>query len=126
LPALLASGVAVEIWESVAGTGGPSGKEEWVVAKRASPGNTRELEELMLSSFSADGSEAKAEATALLGTGVMMAVQAQGGRHGKPLVLGEWRGREEGANGVADPLCHARETHIRIHDQVICTHMSGQ
>ncbi|GAB5035153.1 dna mismatch repair protein msh-2 [Nannochloropsis oceanica] len=88
LPALLASGVAVEIWESVAGTGGPSGKEEWVVAKRASPGNTRELEELMLSSFSADGSEAKAEATALLGTGVMMAVQAQGGRHGKPLVLG--------------------------------------
>jgi len=89
LPALLASGAAVEIWEPAAGTGGPGGKEEWVLVMRGSPGNTTALEELMLSSSSADGAEAEAEAAALLGTSVMMAVQAQGGKHGKPLVLGE-------------------------------------
>ncbi len=113
LPALLASGVTVEIWEPVAG--GPSGKEEWVVGKRASPGNTRELEELMLSSFSAHGSEAEAEATALLGTSVMMAVQAQGGKHGKPFVLGEWRWERRGGTRRCRPymLCLARDTQSR-------------
>jgi len=107
LPALLTSGAAVDIWEPATGAGGPGGKEEWVLAKTGSPGNTRALEELMLSSSSADGAEAEAEAAALLGTSVMMAVQAQGGKHGKPLVLGEWGGREEGGHDVGDPSCYA-------------------
>jgi hypothetical protein len=116
LPALLASGAAVEIWEPAAGAGGPGGKEEWVLAKRGSPGNTRALEELMLSSSSADGAETEAEAAALLGTSVMMAVQAQGGKHGKPLVLGKLGGRNR-----RDSPCQATLTRILTHNRLIST-----